>query len=88
MSKLLASLFGNPKKKVPVVKGYKGSAEEAFMDGTLNTVKLVSILLAIIGKWLVFFDRLGMSREAMALLTEKETKCLADNFPDFVKEDG
>ena len=88
MSKLLASLFGNPKKKVPVGKGYKGSAEEAFMDGTLNTVKLVSILLAIIGKWLVFFDRLGMSREAMALLTEKEVKQIADDFPDFIKKDG
>jgi hypothetical protein len=85
---LIAKIFGNPKKEIPIAKGYEKSPEKALMDGALKTVKLSSMLFSIIGKWLVFFDRLGMLREAIALLTEKEVKCLADNFPEFIKKDG
>ena len=87
MSGLFARLFGNPKKEVPVAKGYDGSLLQNQMESTLRQVELNSQLLVIMGKWLVFFGRLEMLREAMALLTKREVNYLADYFPEFIKKD-
>lgn len=88
MGSLLARIFGNPKKEVHVAKGYEESSEKALMDGALKTVKLASILLGILGKWISLFIREGIFHEALASLDDKELKCLTDFFPEFIKTDG
>lgn len=77
---LIKKLFGDAKKDSRAGVEHDNSAEKAFLEGTLQTVKLASVLMAIVGKWLVFFERLGHDKEAIALLSEKEVKCLVDNF--------
>jgi hypothetical protein len=85
---LIAKIFGNPKKEIPIAKGYKESPEKALVDGALNTVKLASMLLGILGKWISLFIRDGILHEALASLDDKELKCLTDFFPEFIEMDS